>query len=192
MKKICVYCASGTKIKPVYFQAAEQLGKIFAEQQIHLIYGAGNMGLMGKIADTMLALGARVTGIIPQFMYDRNWYHPNLSTIIITNTMHERKQWMTDAADAIVVLPGGIGTMEEALEAITWKQLGLFNKPIVILNTEGYYDPLLQALNRAADENFMRDIHKNLWQTVTQPEEVLPAIENAPLLDENICKFAAN
>ncbi|MDR2840620.1 MAG: TIGR00730 family Rossman fold protein [Paludibacter sp.] len=191
MTKICVYCASSTKIADVYFEAAEQLGKIFVENNIQLVYGAGKMGLMGKIADTMLARGGKVTGVIPQFMCAENWHHPDLSELIITETMHERKKMMTELADAAVALPGGVGTMEELLEIITWKQLGLFPKAIVILNVNNYYSHLLAALQNAVNENFMRPIHSQIWHTVDNPDQVLPSIGNMPIWDNTVRKFAA-
>ena len=190
MRNICVYCASSTQINESYFNAAERLGNIFAKNNIRLIYGAGNMGLMGKVADSTLSNGGEVTGVIPQFMCNENWHHQGLTELIVTETMHERKEKMAELADAVVALPGGTGTLEELLEIITWKQLGIFDKPIIILNTDGYYNPLLDLLENAIKGNFMREIHRNIWQVVNTPEEVLPAIENTPAWDKNIRKFA--
>jgi TIGR00730 family protein len=190
MRNICVYCASSTQIKESYFDAAERLGSIFAKNNIKLIYGAGNMGLMGKVADSALSNGGKVTGVIPQFMCNENWHHQGLTELIVVETMHERKDKMAELADAVVALPGGTGTLEELLEIITWKQLGIFDKPIIILNTDGYYNPLLDLLENAIKGNFMREIHRNIWQVVNTPEEVLPAIENTPAWDKNIRKFA--
>jgi uncharacterized protein (TIGR00730 family) len=146
---------------------------------------------MGRIADTMLAAGGRVTGVIPQFMCEQEWDHNGLTELIITETMHERKEKMAFMSDAAVALPGGCGTFEELLEVITWKQLGIFTKPIIIVNIDGYYDPLIEMLNRAIEQNFMRDLHRNIWTVVASAEEVLPAILNAPLWDESVRKFAA-
>jgi len=190
MKNICVYCASSTQINKSYFDAAESLGIIFAKNNVRIVCGAGNMGLMGKISDTALANGGQVTGIIPRFMCNENWHHRGLTELIVTETMHERKEKMAKLADAVVALPGGTGTLEELLEMITWKQLGIFDKPIIILNTNNYFNPLLEMLNNAIKENFMSEIHRSIWQTVNTPEEVLPAIENTPAWDKNIRKFA--
>ncbi len=191
MQYICVYCASSSQINPIYFEAAEKLGKVLSDNNLQLVYGGGSVGLMGRIADTMLAVGGRVTGVIPQFMCEQEWDHNGLTELIITETMHERKEKMAFMSDAAVALPGGCGTFEELLEVITWKQLGIFTKPIIIVNIDGYYDPLIEMLNRAIEQNFMRDLHRNIWTVVASAEEVLPAILNAPLWDESVRKFAA-
>lgn len=191
MRYICVYCASSTKVNDDYFRAAEMLGKVFAENNVQLVYGGGSVGLMGRIADTMLAAGGKVTGVIPQFMCEQEWDHNGLTELIVTQTMHERKEKMAFMSDAAVALPGGCGTFEELLEVITWKQLGIFTKPIIIVNVNGYYDPLIEMLHRAIDEQFMRDLHKDIWQVVTTADEVLPAILNAPAWDKSVRKLAA-
>jgi uncharacterized protein (TIGR00730 family) len=191
MQNICVYCASSTQVKPVFFEVADRLGKILANENIQLIYGGGSMGLMGQVADSTLKAGGKVTGVIPEFMCAEKWNHIGLTELITTATMHERKEKMAMMADAAVALPGGCGTMEELLEVITWKQLGIFTKPIVILNTNGYYDSLINMLHQAVDENFMRDIHKDIWTVVALPEEIIPAIQNATKWDRSVRKFAA-
>ena len=191
MQYICVYCASSTKINPVYFDAAHSLGKIIADAGLQLVYGGGSVGLMGTIADSVMASGGKVTGIIPHFMVEQEWGHHGLTELIMTETMHERKEKMAMMSDAVVALPGGCGTLEELLEIITWKQLGIFTKPIIIVNTAGYFDSLIDMLHRAVKENFMRDIHCDIWSVVDKPENVMDAIENAPKWDKNVRKFAA-
>jgi len=191
MQYICVYCASSTQIHSDYFQAADKLGKILAEANITLIYGGGATGLMGQVADSSLAAGGKVTGIIPQFMCDEKWEHSGVTELIVTESMHERKEKMAMMADAAVALPGGCGTMEELLEVITWKQLGIFTKPIIIVNTNGYYNSLINMLHQSVEENFMRDIHRDIWTVVETPEEVIPAIQNAAKWDKSVRKFAA-
>ena len=192
MQTICVYCASSTQIKPQFFDAAERLATIFAEAGFAVVFGGGCSGLMGKLADTIMAENGKITGIIPQFMIDEEWHHPNLSELIVVETMHERKALMAKMADAVVALPGGCGTLEELLEAITWKQLGILTSPIVILNTDGYYDPMIEMLQRAIDEKFMRQKHQNMWMVVQNPEEVIPAILNSEDWGEtNARSFAA-
>ena len=191
LKTVCVYCASSTQIKPEYFESTDRLGKIFAKAGISVVFGGGSNGLMGKLADSMLESSGKIIGIIPQFMCDENWHHKELTELIVVETMHERKEKMAKMADAVVALPGGCGTLEELLEVITWKQLGIFTKPIVILNLGGYYDALIDMLHRAIDENFMRNIHKNMWEVVNTPEEVLHAIQNSTSWDSNTRKFAA-
>ena len=191
IETISVYCASSSKVDAVYVDAARQLGKLLADNKIKCVYGAGNSGLMGELANAALENNGRVTGIIPQFMCDQNWKHDNLSECIVTKTMHERKEKMAFMADAIVALPGGCGTLEELLEAITWKQLGIITVPIVIVNTNNYYAPLLALLEQAIEQNFMRRQHGEMWKVVSKSEEVLSAIENSPKWDKNIRKIAA-
>lgn len=191
MQNICVYCASSSQVRPVFFEAAEKLGKILAEQDCRLIYGGGHRGLMGKIADTVLSNGGQVTGIIPGFMCEVEWNHTGLTELILVETMHERKEKLARMADAAVALPGGCGTMEELLEVITWKRLGIFTKPIIICNIDGYFDPLIEMLNRSVDENFMGKEHRNMWTIVSSPEFVLNAIEHSVQWNENARNFAA-
>lgn len=191
MLNICVYCASSTQIDASFFDAADRLGKILARERLNVVCGGGSLGLMAKLADSALEAGGKVIGVIPKFMCDENWQHKNLSELIVTENMHERKEKMAMMSDAAIALPGGCGTLEELLEVITWKQLGLFTKPIVIVNTNGYYDALIAMLNRAVEDNFMRELHRDLWIVVAEPEEVIDAIQNAPDWDVNQRKFAA-
>jgi len=188
---ICVYCASSTQVKRSYFEATDRLGKILADAQLSIVYGGGSMGLMGQLADSTLKAGGEITGVIPRFMCEVEWNHTNLSELILVETMHERKEKMAMMADAVVALPGGCGTLEELLEVITWKRLGIFTKPIVIVNIEGYFDALIAMLNRAVDEHFMREEHRQMWVVVETPEEVLLAIHNSANWDENARSFAA-
>lgn len=179
--KIAVYCASSNRLPEAYYEAAHRLGELMAEAGHTLVYGDGGIGLMGAVADGVLSGGGEVIGVIPQFMVDEGWNNPRSTRTIIVDTMHTRKATIERMADAMVALPGGIGTWEELLECLTWKQLGLHTKPVVILNTDGYYDLLLQALDKMVAENFMRDVHRrDMFTVVGRPEEVLPAIANAP------------
>jgi len=155
-----------------------------------VVYGGGASGLMGKLADTVLAEGGKIRGVIPGFMDKIEWTHPGLTEVIVTETMHQRKMRFLDGTDALVALPGGTGTFEELLEAITLKRLGLLTIPIVILNTNGYYAPLQEMFEKAIRENFMRDKHRQMWTFVNEPEEVLPAILNAVAWDKNAIQFA--
>ncbi|HEY5590224.1 MAG TPA: TIGR00730 family Rossman fold protein [Paludibacter sp.] len=188
---ICVYCASSTQVKRSYFEATDRLGKILVDAQLSIVYGGGSMGLMGQLADSTLKAGGEITGVIPRFMCEVEWNHTNLSELILVETMHERKEKMAMMADAVIALPGGCGTLEELLEVITWKRLGIFTKPIVIVNIEGYFDALIAMLNRAIDEHFMREEHRQMWVVVETPEEVLSAIQNSANWDENARSFAA-
>jgi uncharacterized protein (TIGR00730 family) len=191
MQTICVYCAASTRIKPQYFEATARLGKILADANLSVVFGGGSSGLMGQLANSMLAAGGKITGVIPQFMCDENWHHDELTELIVVETMHERKLKMAMMADAAVALPGGCGTLEELLEVITWKQLGIFTKPIVIVNMDGYYNDLIAMLHRAVEEQFMRDEHKRMWEVVSTPEEVLGAIQNSDIWDATARSFAA-
>lgn len=191
MKNICVYCASSTQIDKKYFDQADKLGQIFAQEEINLVFGAGSVGLMGSMADSMIRNGGRTTGVIPQFMVDENWHHTQLTELIVTETMHERKEIMAKMADAAVALPGGCGTLEELLEIITWKQLGIFIKPIVVVNIDGFFDPLLQMLHKAIDEKFMRNEHANIWEVVNCVEDILPAIARSKVWSASARSFAA-
>ena len=190
LKNVCVYSASSTQIDPVYFQAADTLGRLLAQKGINLINGAGCL-LMSRISDAALATGGTVTGIIPRFMVEQNWHHKGLTHLIETETMHERKRMMADLSDGIIALPGGCGTMEELLEIITWKQLGLYLKPIVILNTNGFYNPLLEMLERAIDQHFMRRQHGTIWQVAQTPDEAVNLLYTTPIWSKDIRKFAA-
>ena len=191
IKNICVSRASSTKIDPVYFEAAEELGKILAQKHINLINGAGCLGLMCRISDAALAAGGTVTGVIPRFMVEQGWHHKGLTRLIETESMHERKQLMADLSDGVIALPGGCGTLEELLEIITWKQLGLYLKPIVILNTNGFYNPLLEMLQQAIFQNFMRKEHGTIWHVAQTPEEAVNLLYTIPHWSKEIRKFAA-
>ena len=191
IKNVCVYSASSTKIAPVYFAAAKELGRLLAMHGINLINGAGSLGLMAATSDAVLEAGGTVTGAIPRFMVEQGWQHEGLTHLVKTETMHERKQLMAEMSDGVIALPGGCGTMEELLEIITWKQLGLYFKPIVILNINGFFTPLLEMLQRAIDENFMREEHGSIWQVAQNAEEAVELLFHTPMWDEKVRKYAA-
>ena len=179
IKSVCVYSASSTELDKAYLEAATCLGKVLAERRLTLINGAGRTGLMGAASDAALAAGGRVVGIIPQFMVDRGWHHPQLTELIVTQSMHERKELMAEKSDGIIAMPGGCGTLEELMEIITWKQLGIYRKPIVILNTRGYYNSLINMLDTAIAERFMRQEHHRIWQVASSPEEAVELLFNS-------------
>lgn len=191
LSSVCVFCASSTKIDPVYFEAAASLGRLLGERGLRVINGAGSIGLMRAVSDATLEAGGTVTGVIPQFMVEQNWHHPYLTETIVVDSMHERKQRMADLSDAVIALPGGCGTMEELLEIITWKQLGLYTNPVVILNTNHFYDPLLTMFEQAIDQQFMRTQHQALWAVAKMAEEAVQLIYSLPQWDKNLRKFAA-
>lgn len=190
MKNIAVYCASSSQIRPEFFAATKRFGELLAENDKTLVWGAGNMGLMGEVADAVIGNGGKMIGVIPEFMVDNNWHHPHCTELITVPSMSERKQTIERISDAMVVLPGGIGTMDELFEILVDKQLGLHIKPIVILNTNHYYDLLIELLHHFVEERMMRDMHLTMFTVVTRPEEILPALENAPAWDSSAQKHA--
>lgn len=177
-KRVCVYCASSSQVDDKYKMAARRLGEILSENNIGCNYGGGAIGLMGELAQSMVDHHGDITGIIPRFMVERGWDNP-LVKEIETPDMHSRKERMVQDVDAAIALPGGCGTLEELLEIITWKQLGLFLKPIIILNVDHYFDPLVSMLDKCVEENFMSAQLKKTWTVVPSAEEVLPAIQQA-------------
>lgn len=176
---ICVYCASSSQIDQSYINAAFHLGQAIADSGHEMVCGAGHSGLMGAIINGVLNKNGVAIGIIPQFMVDNKWHHPHLSELIITPDMHSRKEKMAQMSKASIAMPGGCGTLEELLEIITWRQLGLYNGNIVILNLNNYFDPLLKMLDKAIDNGFMKADHKNIWQVATSVKQAVElAIEN--------------
>lgn len=176
--KVCVFAASSSRIDNRYSEAATELGTLLANSGIEIIYGGGGIGLMGKLADAALAKGGRVTGVIPQFMKSEGWGHSGVSEMIVTGDMGERKKKMFEKADAVVALPGGIGTLEELTEAITLKQLGIYKGPIIILNTRNYYKSFIELLEQMISAHFLRIEHKDIWVVVKTPAEVIKALSD--------------
>jgi len=175
---VCVFASSSSRIDTKYVQAAAALGSLFARSEMNVIYGGGGIGLMGALADAVIKNGGSITGVIPSFMNDEGWGHPLVNDMIITTDMGDRKKNMFARADAVVALPGGIGTLEELTEAITLKQLGLFRGPVVILNTLNYYKSLIDFLEHMVSDNFLRSEHKDMWVIADTPEDVLNALSN--------------
>lgn len=162
MKRLAVYCGSATPTDPVYIEAARAVGRGLAAQGIGVVYGGGRLGLMGAIADSALAAGGEVIGIIPQALVDAEVAHRGLTELHVCRTMHERKQAFTDLSDGFVTLPGGTGTMDELWEALSWAQLGYHAKPVGLLNVAGYYDGLIEFVDKMASVGFLRPQHKGL------------------------------
>ncbi|MDR1764213.1 MAG: TIGR00730 family Rossman fold protein [Dysgonamonadaceae bacterium] len=174
---ITVYAASSCKIDETYIDAARELGRLLAKRSITCVYGGGPNGLMGAVADAALDSGGQVCGVIPQFMIDRGWINRRLTETVVTEGMHERKRIMAERSDALIALPGGIGTLEELFEAMAWRQLGLITKPLVVINTGGFYDSLFDLLQKISDENFMRHENSELFSVAKTPEEALEIID---------------
>ena len=180
---VCVFCASSANIDARYLDAARELGTLMASEGWRCVNGGGAVGLMGAVTDGTLDAGGEVTGVIPKFMVDHGWCYDRLDDVIVTADMHQRKHIMSDMADAVIALPGGVGTLEELLETLTWRQLGLIQVPIIILNTLGYYDSLLAMLNHAIGEGFMKPSHGQLWQVAATPQEAMALLENSKPVD---------
>ncbi len=188
--RIAVYCASSTQIDEKYFQDARRLGQLMAEAGVTLVNGAGNMGLMAESANGCLDAGGKAIGVIPTFMIEEGWCHNGMTKVIETADMHERQAKMAELTDAGIFLPGGCGTFAELMELIVWKQLGLYLNPVVLLNTNGYYDSLLNTMRQAISENFMRPVHADIWRVAPTPEEALKMALETPKWDTSIRRFA--
>ncbi len=164
MKSICVYCGSNAGAKPVYVQRATELGQRLAAEGLRLVYGGGKVGLMGAVADAVLAAGGEVVGVIPQQLVDWEVAHRGLTQLEIVGSMHERKARMFDLADGFITLPGGFGTMEEIFEMLTWRQLGIGNKPCAFLDIDGFYQPLIAMIDRMVEQRFLHAAQRaDLW-----------------------------
>jgi uncharacterized protein (TIGR00730 family) len=179
LRNLCVYCGSSDAVAPYFFEAALSLGRLIGQAGLGLIYGGGGSGLMGRVADGVLAAGGRVTGIIPRHLHRREVPHGALTELIIVDSMHERKQRMAERADAFVVLPGGFGTLDEMFEIITWRQLGLHDKPILLVDLDGYWQPLERLIDHAAEHGFVMKGGPPLYRRVQRIDEVLPALAAA-------------
>lgn len=180
ISSLCVYCGSSAGESPIYAAAAERLGSELAARGIRLVYGGGRVGLMGILADAVLTGGGAVTGIIPGHLQEQEVGHNALSELIIVETMHERKAKMSELADAFAVLPGGLGTLDETFEIVTWRQLRLHDKPVVIIDVDGYWGPLQQMVAAMAEGGFVRKEHAALFTVVPGVEEAFDALDTAP------------
>jgi len=173
---ICVYCASSQKADPVYREAAFRFGELLADGGHTLVYGGGGIGSMGAVANGVLSRNGKVVGIIPRFLLEREMKHKDLTELVVVEDMHERKYKLLHSADAVVALPGGCGTLDELFETMTLKRLGRHHKPIILLNTKNFYGPLETFMRQVVDEHFMTRPDADLWHTVAEPEDVLPAV----------------
>ncbi|MGK3992690.1 TIGR00730 family Rossman fold protein [Sorangium sp. So ce1024] len=173
LSRICVYCGSSPGASPVYREAAVRLGELLVARGIGLVYGGGRVGLMGAIADAVLARGGEVTGVIPHFLNKREIEHTGLTELHVVDTMHERKAKMAALSDAFIALPGGIGTLEELFEVWTWTQLGSQDKPVGLLNVQGYYRPLIAFLDHVVSEQFLKPGHRAVLQVADDATELL-------------------
>jgi len=191
IKKVCVYAASSTKVNPVFFDAARRLGKILAQHNIISIYGGGSVGLMGNLAEAVLENNGKIIGIIPEFMMEFEWGNRQVTELIVVQNMTERKKRLIDDVDAVIAMPDGTGTLEELAEVISMKKLGMFLKPIIILNINGFYDLLITFLEKMISENFMHACYRNAWSVIKQPEEVIDAIYKSAEWNMDMGRYSA-
>ena len=183
MKRVCVYCGSSTGNQPIYREMAETMGGLLARRGIGLVYGGGNVGLMGVIADAALAGGGEVIGVIPRSLADREIAHDGVTDLRVVESMHTRKALMADLSDAFIAMPGGVGTFEEFFEAVTWTQLGLHRKPCGLLNVGGFYSPLAAFIDQAVTEGFIKPIHRAAIVVDDNPERLLNSLATIKLPD---------
>lgn len=182
-KQACIYCASSLHIDKKYFDAAEEITRILVNASYTIIYGGGSHGLMGTVADTTLAMGGNIIGVIPGFMKEVEWDHPGVKQMITTVDMAERKQRFLMDTDVIIALPGGCGTLEELTEAISLKKLSQINMPIVIFNQEGFYDHLIKLFEQFVDQRFMGENHKDLFVVINEAHELQSVLQNSKPAD---------
>lgn len=177
-RRLCVFCGSSNRVDARYRAAATAFGHLIAERGDELVYGGGRVGLMGLVADAALERGARVIGIIPRFLMDLEVGHGAVSELVVTDSMHERKAEMYERADAFVVLPGGLGTLDETIEVLTWSQLRLSTKPVVLVDVAGYWRPLLALIDHTIEAGFTRPANRSLFTVVTSVEAVFEAVDS--------------
>lgn len=178
MKRITVFCASSFGTEKIYEEQAIALGKTLAEQNIELVYGGANVGLMGAVADGALNAGGKVIGVLPNFLRSKEIAHQGLTELILVESMHERKTKMNDLSDGVIALPGGFGTLEELFEMLTWAQLGLHKKPIAILNIDGFYDALLELLQTMTDKGVLKEVNQKMLLVSDTIEDLLEQMRN--------------
>lgn len=186
MNSICVYCGANFNGDPVLRSAISELAQVFADQQIRLIYGGGSVGVMGLIADDVLERKGLVTGVIPQFLLDLEVGHKEVTELIVTENMHQRKQKMADLADGFIILPGGFGTLEEFFEVLTWLQLGLHSKAIGVLNIGGYYDHLFAQLDVMVEHRFLKQQNRDLVINSSDPAELVAKMKDFKAMPEDV------
>lgn len=180
LSALCVYCGSSNRGDPRHLDAATTLGRLAAQDGVEIVFGGGHVGLMGALADGALAAGGRVTGIIPQYLEDRELGHRGVTDLVIVESMHARKQKMFELADAFCVLPGGLGTLDETFEILTWRQIGLHDKPVALVDLDGYWRPLRALMDHQVTNGYLRPEHAELLQVVSEVGQVLPALRAAP------------
>jgi uncharacterized protein (TIGR00730 family) len=191
LKTICVFCASSSKVDTAFLEASRELADVCVDNGIHALYGGGAVGLMGAFANRMIERKGQITGIIPHFMRELEWAHADVPEMVFVDDMRERKKRLIENVDAVVALPGGIGTMEELFEVSTLKQLGKFDKPIVIVNTNGFYNTLLNFINELVDKQFMHSHNRSMWMVLPTPKELIHVLNQPVLWDATLINKGA-
>jgi hypothetical protein len=191
IRTVCVYCASSERSPAVYLEAATRLGRHLATAGLAIVYGGSSLGSMGRMSAAALEAGGRVTGVMPKFMDELEWANRSLTDLRVVDDMHQRKRLMLELSDAVIALPGGCGTLEELFEAITWKRLGLFFGPVVLVNVNRFFDPCLELLDRCVAEGFLDRRHAAMWSVVDEPEDAASALGSAPAWPSTARAFAA-
>lgn len=191
IKTAGIFCASSPRIDKKYFSAADDIARILVKDNIAIYFGGGKYGLMGQVAERVKMNNGKITGVIPSFMKAENWHNEDIRDMIVVKSMHERKEKILNTSDILVALPGGCGTVEELMEAITWKQLGLYTGPIIILNINGFYSPLLKLLEKMISENFLREVHRKIWSVIEKPSDLMDAVKNTYPWSVDARSFAA-
>jgi len=186
MKSICIFCGANYNGDPALKEAIDQLAQIMVSRDITLVYGGGKVGVMGLIADAVLGKGGKAIGVIPQFLMDKEVGHTGLTELHVVENMHQRKQMMNDLSDAIIMLPGGLGTLEEFFEVLTWLQLGLHNHPVGVLNTGGFYDLLLQQLDVMVQQRYLKPANRELVLTAADPVELINLMDNIQINPDEV------
>jgi uncharacterized protein (TIGR00730 family) len=184
VQRLCVFCGSSSGARPLYAEAAAQLGRDLASSKIALVFGGGRVGLMGILADSVLSAGGQAIGVMPRALVEKEIAHTSLTELHVVESMHQRKALMADLADAFLLLPGGFGSWEEFFEVVTWLQLGIHSKPCAVLNVAGYYDMLLSLTSHALKEGFLRSAHKEMLIVEEDPVRLLGRLEVAPIPSE--------
>ena len=189
MKRVCVYAASSSKVKDSYYKAALLLGEVLAANNITTVYGGGSIGLMGALAEGVLQNNGKIIGIIPEFMMELEWGNRKVELVVVQD-MPQRKQKFLENVDAVIALPGGTGTLEELAEVLSMKKLALFTKPIIIINTDGFYNQLIAFLERMVSDSFMRPEHMQVFTVIDTPDQLLEAFQNAPAWSKDAIEIA--
>ena len=176
----CVYCGTGHNVSQVYKDTAARLGTVMAQSKVRLVYGGGRVGLMGIVSQACFSAGGEVVGIIPEHIQDKEIMNDDVTELFIVDSMHTRKKMMVDKSEGFIVLPGGFGTLDETFEILTWKYLGLHDKPIVLVNVDGFYNPLIKMVDHMVDSGFTPFWHRSLYQVVDTPEDAIVALSAQP------------